>query len=229
MTGFENFAGRPASPLCVRNNSIQLHFLASQYPDVRLQVTGPTTASMLDAVLRGTCAGGVDDELLLRWLLGDGDAAGAYCGIEAVGLPTPGAYPFALPVPLSASRAPGPAALHAMNTAIAAALYDGNYSAAEGTYLPRDRPLAQCAAYFAGLEASGATGVQPLSARDMAGVFIHGRRRGGGHRAGAAAAAARRGGDRADKRRAALVGGVAGRARGAAATTGGAAAAKGGD
>ena len=163
---------RVSSPLCVRNNSIQLRFLATQYPLVRPLITGPTTASMLDAVLRGDCTGGIEDELLLRWVLGDGDPAGAYCGIDAVGPPTPGAYPFALPVPLDPSRTPQPATLAALNVAIEAALYGGNYSAAEQTYLPRNRPLWQCTDYFAQQAVGDAVGIQPLSTRDMAGVFI---------------------------------------------------------
>ena len=162
---------RVSSPLCVRNNSIQLRFLATQYPLVRPLITGPTTASMLDAVLRGDCTGGIEDELLLRWVLGDGDPTGAYCGIDTVGPPTPGVYPFALPVPLDPSRTPQPATLAALDVAIAAALFDGNYSAAEQTYLPRNRPLWQCTGYFA-QQAGEATGIQPLSTRDMAGVFI---------------------------------------------------------
>ena len=79
-------------------------------------------------------------------MLGDGDPTGTSCGIDTVGPPTPGAYvenfyPFALPVPLDPSRTPQPAVLAALNVAITAALYDGNYSNAEQTYLSRTRPL----------------------------------------------------------------------------------------
>ena len=167
VTGFDMFN---TQPLCVRNNSIQLHFLASQLPNVEFIITGPTTESMLNGVLSGLCQGGIDDELILRWTLGAGDPAGAFCGIDEVGPPTQGAYPFGLAFPVNMSRS----RVDAVSIAIAAALYDGNYSAAESIYMPQTRPLSQCAAYLASVGTASTSGVQPLSLTDMAGVFIIG-------------------------------------------------------
>ena len=170
VTGFDMFN---TQPLCVRNNSIQLHFLASQLPNVEFIITGPTTESMLNGVLSGLCQGGIDDELILRWTLGAGDPAGAFCGIDKVGPPTQGAYPFGLAFPANTSRV-SRAQVDAVSVAIAAALYDGNYSTAESINLPQTRPLGQCAAYLASVGTASTSGVQPLSLTDMAGVFIIG-------------------------------------------------------
>ena len=170
VTGLDMFN---TQPLCVRNNSIQLRFLATQLPNAQYIITGPTTESMLQGVLSGLCRGGIDDELILRWTLGAGDPTGAFCGIDTVGSPTQGAYPFGLPFPMNTSRV-SKAQVDAVSVAIAAALYDGNYSAAESIYLPKVRPLGQCAAYLANVGTTETSGIQPLSLTDMAGVFIIG-------------------------------------------------------
>ena len=168
VTGFDMFAQQP---LCVRNNSIQLHFLQTQFPSVQYLITGLTTQSMFDAVLAGTCAGGIEDELLLRYLLGAGDPTGEYCGIDTIGPPTAGAYPFALAFPLNSTYVTRQQ-VDAISMAIAASLYNGNYSAAETVYLPQTRSMAQCQSYLASKVSTAESGVQPLTATDMAGVFL---------------------------------------------------------
>ena len=163
MTGFNTFLYQP---LCVRNNSIQLHFLQTEYPNVRTVVTGPTTVSMLQAILSGQCLGGLEDELILRCTLGSGDAAGAFCGLDYVGAPSASAYPFGLPV----SSAVSDAQLGALSSAINMALYSGAYGQAESSYLSPARDV--CDFVTAQQAAAEASGSKALSAADLSGVFI---------------------------------------------------------
>ena len=164
VKGFNTFAYQP---LCVRNNSIQLHFMATEYPNIPLQITGTTTMSMLQAVLDGTCLGGLEDELLLRWLLGPGDPSGLLCGIDYVGSPSATAYPFGLPV----SAAVTDAQLAAMSSVINAGLYSGSYSSAEATYLPTSRDV--CDAQLAEQNAlTGGSASASLSAKDLSGILL---------------------------------------------------------
>jgi Ligand-gated ion channel len=164
VQGFSTFSYQP---LCVRNNSIQLHFMATEYPNIQLHITGATTASMLQAVADGSCLGGLEDELLLRWLLGPGDPTGLYCGIDYVGLPSSTAYPFGLPV----SAAVTDAQLAAMSSTINGGLYSGSYAAAESVNLPTSRDVCDGQLAEARAVAAG-SGSASLSARDLSGILL---------------------------------------------------------
>lgn len=99
VTGFATFSDL-GLPLCVRNNAVHLQVMAAVYPAVPLTVVGPATTDVLDAVLNGTCAGGMGNDLELRWAMGAGDVQAKYCPLEYVGDPSLATFQFGVPIHL---------------------------------------------------------------------------------------------------------------------------------
>jgi hypothetical protein len=173
VTGFSSFTTL-GQPMCVRNNAVHLQFMAAVYPDVPLHIVGPGTTDVLDAVLNGTCIGGMGSDLELRWALGAGDVTGKYCPLVYAGDPSLATFQFAIPFTLNRTQLPDET-LNAVNQAVDVNILSGNFSTqAAQVFIPRDRPPLLCAKYLASFETDEPTSdrVPPLTVSDMAGIFI---------------------------------------------------------
>jgi hypothetical protein len=86
---------RTGSPVCIRNSGLLMTFINSTYPGLSYRVVGQNTIDVLRRVADGTCFGGLDNELYLRYSLG-ADAAGEFCGLRYSGEPSETTVPVAL-------------------------------------------------------------------------------------------------------------------------------------
>ena len=138
-----------------------------------IHVVGPAGTDVLNAILDGSCAGGIDNDISLRWNMGLGDPMGKYCPLINVGDPGQAALFFALPFTANTTRVP-PAVLDAVDRSLMKSFINGNFSV-NGTdvYLPLDRPETQCSSFFDMFSSPNeAGGVPVLEVVDLSGIFV---------------------------------------------------------
>ena len=173
VTGFQSFVDKGLTA-CVVDSSIQTNFMAQVWPGVTIQKFSPHgNRDILKAILNGTCAGGVANEVLLRYEMVTMDQAGLFCSISYAGDASAQSYAYALPVTTNKTRLPD-SVLEAINIAILKVNSNGSYAANALPYIPPQRSPQQCAAYSQGVVTAeqAVLGAAPLTSLDMSGIFI---------------------------------------------------------
>lgn len=176
ITGIDSFVATGLN-LCSRNNSAQLSWLNENYPKISaaglLLAPGPDSASTLNSVLTGECAGAISTSADYAWLLGTvSDPNGLLCDLVPVG---PVLYDNILSLPLTANTTLLPEdGVSAIARLVSYAVSGGNYSAgAKDIFMPSNSNRPVCdpvAAANAGAVALATSG--QLQLVDLAGIFI---------------------------------------------------------
>ena len=174
ITGIDSFVATGLN-LCTRNNSAQLSWLNENYPKISaaglVLAPGPDSASTLNSVLTGECAGAISTSADYAWLLGTvSDPNGLLCDLVPVG---PVLYDNVLSLPLTANTTLLPEdGVSAIARLVSYAVSGGNYSAgAKDICMPSNRPVCDpVAAANAGAVALATSG--QLQLIDLAGIFI---------------------------------------------------------
>ena len=152
------------APACILAKSEYINFMALNYPTVKTTLIPGSIYSLLDAILDGTCLGAVAPDVVIKYALGpDGDAAGAYCGLETKGELLNAAF-YAIPFnPASVA----PAVVAGLNTLALQLLANGSYTAQAALNFPDAIGRTQCE-----VAAAVASLTSALTLTDMSGIFF---------------------------------------------------------